>query len=60
MSGLAISKIKAAILRHENPFTATGPMLYNLITNAYVLEKYIPQILNMDDSGQKMYKELCG
>ncbi len=53
----AISKIKATILRHENPFTATGTMLYNLITNAYVPEKYIPQILYMDDSGQKMYEE---
>ncbi len=26
----AIRKIKAAILRHKNPFTATGPMLYKL------------------------------
>ena len=53
----SISKIKAAIMCHGNPFAVKGPMLYNLITHAYIPEKYVPQILNMDDSGQKLYED---
>ena len=53
----AISKIKAAIMCHGNPFTVKGPMLYNLITHAYIPEKYVSQILNMDDSEQKLYED---
>ena len=53
----SISKIKAAIMCHGNPITVKGPMLYNLITHAYIPEKDVPQILNMDDSGQKLYED---
>ena len=53
----SISKIKAAIMCHGNPFAVKGPMLYNLITHAYIPEKYVPHILNMDDSGHKLYED---
>lgn len=52
-----VSKIKAAIMRHGNPFAIEGHTLYNLITHAYIPEQYVPQILNIDDSGQKLYEE---
>ncbi|KAH3861014.1 hypothetical protein DPMN_023940 [Dreissena polymorpha] len=47
----------AAILSHGNPFAAEGDQLYNFITHAYVSQEYVPQILNIDDTGQKLYKD---
>ena len=55
---LAVDKIKAAILSHGNPFTAEGNELYNIITNAYIPDEYVPQILNADiTAGQKLYED---
>ena len=53
----AVDKIKAAILSHGNPFTVEGNQLYNFITNAYVPQEYIPQILNADEIGQKLHED---
>ncbi len=52
-----VSKIKAAILNHGNPFDAEGDQLYNFMTHAYVPQENVPQILNMDDIGQKLYED---
>jgi len=53
----AIDKIKAVILSHGNPVTAEGDKLYNMITHAYVAQEYVPQILNINDTGQKLYED---
>ena len=53
----AVDKIKASILSHGNPFSIEGNELYNLITHAYIPQKYVPQILNIDDIGQNLYEE---
>ena len=53
----AVDKIKAAILSHGNPFAVEGNQLYNFITHAYVPQEYVPQILNVDDISQKLYKD---
>ncbi|KAJ8364290.1 hypothetical protein SKAU_G00131210 [Synaphobranchus kaupii] len=53
----AIDKIKAAILSHGNPVTAEGDKLYNMITHAYVPQEYVPQILNINETGQKLYED---
>ena len=53
----AVNKIKTAILSHGNPFAAEGDQLYNFITQAYVPQEYVSQILNADDIGQKLYEE---
>ncbi|KAK1879681.1 Acetyl-coenzyme A carboxylase carboxyl transferase subunit beta, partial [Dissostichus eleginoides] len=52
-----IDKIKAAILSHGNPFTTEGDKLYNVITLAYIPDEYVPQILNADVTGQKLYED---
>ena len=52
-----ISKIKSAILTHSNPFAADGERLYNKITHAFIPDEYVPQILKMDETGQKLYEE---
>ena len=54
----AVDKIKAAILSHGNPFAVEGNQLYNFITHAYVPQEYVPQILNVDDIGHKLYKTM--
>ena len=36
-----ITKIKAAIMHHGNPFSVEGPILYNLTTHAYIPEMYV-------------------
>ncbi len=41
-----VGKLKAAILRHGNPFAVEGNQLYNFITHAYVPQGYVSQILN--------------
>ena len=53
----AVDKIKTEILRHGNPFAVEGNQLYNFITRAYVPQEYVPQILNVDDISQKLYKD---
>ena len=53
----AVEKIKAAILSHGNLFAVEGHQLYNFITNAYVPQEYVPQILNADEIGQKLYED---
>ena len=35
-----VGNIKAAIMRHGNPFATESHTLFNLITHAYVLEVY--------------------
>jgi len=40
---------------HGNPFAFEGSAIYNLITHAYIPDEYVPQILNIDDTGQKLY-----
>ena len=53
----AVDKIKAAILSHGNPFAVEGNQLYSFITHAYVPQEYVPQIFNVNDIGQKLYKD---
>jgi hypothetical protein len=53
----AIDKIKAAILSHGNPFVVEGDQLFNFITNAYVPQEYVSQILSIDDIGLKLYED---
>ena len=53
----AINMIKTAILSHWNSFDAEGDSQYNFITHAYVPQEYVPRILNIDDFGQKLYKD---
>ena len=52
----AVNKIKAAILSHGNPFAAEGSQIYNCITNTYVPQEYVPQILNADEIDQNLYE----
>lgn len=52
-----IDRIKAAILKHGNPFAVEGDKLYNVITHAYIPDEYVPTILNADVTGQKLYDE---
>ena len=52
-----ITKIKEATESHGNPFAVEGSAISNLITHAYIPDKYVPQILNIDDTGQKLYED---
>ena len=52
-----ITRIKEAIKSHGNPFAVEGSAIYNLITRAYIPDEYVPQILNIDDIGQKLYED---
>ena len=52
-----ISRIKDAIQSHGNPFAVQGNMIYNIITHAYISDEYVPQIQNIDDTGQKLYED---
>ena len=53
----AINKIKAAILSHGNPFSTKSDQLDNLTTHAYIENEYVPQILNINATGQELYEE---
>jgi len=53
----AIDRIKAAMLSHWNPFEVEGNQLFNVITNAYVPDEFVPHILNVDETGQKLYEQ---
>ncbi|CAM1330033.1 Uncharacterised protein at_DN1481, partial [Pycnogonum litorale] len=44
-------------MRHGNPFTVEGDKLYNLITHSCIPDEYVPQILNADVTGQKLYED---
>lgn len=48
---------KAATLSHGNPFTNEGDNLHNVITQAYIPDEYVQQILNADATGQKLYED---
>jgi len=52
-----ITRIKEAIASHGNPFAVEASAIYNLITHAYIPYQYVPQILNIDDTGQKLYED---
>ena len=45
------------MLSHGNPFEVEGNQLFNVITNAYVPDEFVPQILNIDETGQKLYEQ---
>ena len=51
-----IDKIKAAILKHGNPFAVEGDKLHNISTHAYIPDEYVPTILSADVTGQKLYE----
>ena len=51
------TKIKIVISARGNPFAVEGQSLYNFITHAYIPDEYVPHILNMDDTGQKLCEE---
>ena len=51
-----IDRIKAAILKHGNPFASEGDKLHNVITHAYIPDEYVPNILNADVIGQQLYE----
>ena len=53
----AVNKIKCAIIGHGNPFAVEGDRLHNMITHAYVPDQFVEQILNANDTGQKMYED---
>ena len=53
----AVDKIKSAILSHGNPFPVEGNTIHNLITHGYVPEEHVSQILDIDSTGQHLYKE---
>jgi len=53
----AIDRIKAAMLSHWNPFEVEGNQLFNVITNAYVPDEFVLHILNVDETGQKLYEQ---
>ena len=44
-------------MSHGNQFAVEGDQPYNFMSHAYVPEKYVPQILNVDDNGQKLYED---
>lgn len=47
-------------MAHGNPFAVEGQALHNLITHAYIPDKYVPPILNVDDMGQTLYEKYVG
>ena len=52
-----ITRIRETIESHGNPFGVEGSAIHNLITHAYIPDEYVPQILNMDNTGQKLYED---
>ena len=53
----AVNTIKSANLDHGNPFAVEGDRLHNMITHACVPGEVVEQILNANDTGQKMYED---
>ena len=52
----AVEKIKATVLAHGNPFASEDDKLFNFITQAYIPQKYVKQILEADQHGQELYE----
>ena len=52
-----VDKINAAIIAHGNPFAVEGDRLHNMTTHAYVPDEFVEQILNANDTGQKIYED---
>ena len=52
-----VNRITHAIQSHGNTFVVEGNMICNIITHAYIPDEYVPQILNIDDTGQKLYED---
>ena len=46
-----------SICNHGNPFATECDQLYNVITHAYIPDENVPQILNIDVTGQKLYED---
>ena len=53
----AVNEIKSAILDHGNPLAVEGPGQHNMITHACVPGEFVEQLLNANDTGQKMYED---
>ena len=53
----AVNKIKSAILDHGNPFAVEGDRLHNMITHDCIPNEFVEQILNANDTGQKIYED---
>ena len=53
----AVNMIKSAILDHGDPFGIEGDRLHNMITHPCVPDEFVEQILNANDTGQKMYDD---
>ena len=53
----AVNKIKSAILDHGNPIAVEGDRPHNNITHTFVPDDFVEQILNANDTGQKMYED---
>ena len=53
----AVNKTKSAILDHGNPCAFEGDIFHNMITHACVPDEFVEQILNANDTGQKMYED---
>ena len=51
------NKLKATILDNSNPFAVEGDRLHNMMTHAHVLDELVEHILNVNDTGQKMYED---
>ena len=51
------TRIKESIASHCNPFCVEGSSIHNLITHAYIPDEYVPQILNIDNTGQQLYED---
>ncbi len=51
------TRIKETITSHGNPFCVEGSSIHNLITHAYIPDEYVPQILNIDNTGQQLYED---
>lgn len=43
------------MLRHGNSFTIEGDKLH--ISHAYLTDEYVTHILNIDDTGQRLYED---
>ena len=54
----AVNKVKSAILGHGNTFAVEGDRLHNMITHACVPDEFVEQILNANDTGQKIMKTM--
>ena len=52
-----ITRIKEAIESHGNPFGVEASFIYNFIMHAYIPDEFVPQMLNMYNAGQTLYKD---